>query len=442
MASGKRRTLWALPECFYHHHHLPLRWPDQVPTMDKIVLLRFTGEDRVGLTAALAAALSDLNAEILDINQAVIHQSLLLGVMVRVDDETDFQEPISQLASSLGLKVKVRQVEDEGYDRWVDQQGKPRYILTLLARSIHASHLSAVTRIVADEGLNIDVIHRLSGRPQRIELPDAPRRACMEFWVRGQPQDKSRMQSRFMALSRELAIDVAWQKDDAYRRSRRLVAFDMDSTLIQAEVIDELAVEAGCGESVAAITEMAMRGEIDFDTSLRRRVATLKGLPESTLRTVADRLQLTEGAEALLANLRELGYRTAILSGGFSYFGNLLRERLGIDYVFANELEIVDGKMTGNVVGRIVNGQRKAELLEQIAVMEGINRRQVIAVGDGANDLPMLNRAGLGIAFHAKPIVREEAGQAVSNLGLDAILYLLGVRDRERLPVASGAEAG
>lgn len=401
----------------------------------KTFLLRFTGEDRPGLTAALANALSIHGAEILDINQAVIHESLLLGVMVRLSAAAEsLREEMSRAAEQLGLRMNLQPIADIDYDHWVSQQGKPRYILTLLSRRVTGRQLAAVTEVIAREGLNIDVIHRLSGRPPRTD-DGSPKRACIEFWLRGEPLDRERMQSHFMELSRELQLDVAWQKDDAYRRSRRLVVFDMDSTLIQAEVIDELANEAGTGAQVAAITELTMRGELEFDASLRERVSTLRGLPEATLQIVADRLQLTEGAEALITNLRALGYKTAVLSGGFSYFGEQLQRRLKLDYVYANELEIVDGVLTGRLKGEIINGGRKAELLEQIAAIEGINRRQVIAVGDGANDLPMLNRAGLGIAFHAKPIVRKEAAHAVSTLGLDAILYLLGVRDRERTPV-------
>lgn len=407
-------------------------------------LLRFTGEDRPGLTAELAAALAAHGAAVLDINQAVIHESLLLGIMVAIpggaDDAEHILDAIRATAKHNELKLKAKPIADGDYDHWVGRQGKPRHILTLLTRSLTAKQLATVTRVIADQGLNIDVIHRLSGRPPRPGSEHdtgQPKRACVEFWLRGEPSDTEAMHERFMTLGSELSLDIAWQKDDVYRRSRRMVVFDMDSTLIQAEVIDELAKEAGVGEQVAQITEAAMRGEIDFDESLRQRVASLKGLPESTLQAVAERLVLTEGAKTLIENLRAFGYKTAVLSGGFTYFGRFLQRELGLDHVHANELEIKDGQLTGQVLGTIVNGPRKAQLLREIATAEGINRRQVVAVGDGANDLPMLNAAGLGIAFHAKPIVRQKAEQSVSNLGLDAILYLLGVRDRQRLAAPS-----
>jgi phosphoserine phosphatase len=228
-------------------------------------------------------------------------------------------------------------------------------------------------------------------------------------------------------------VDIAFQKDDIFRRNRRLVVFDMDSTLIEAEVIDELAKEAGVGEQVIEITEAAMRGEIDFNESFRRRVALLKGLDASVLERIAERLPLTEGATELVGHLKALGFKTAILSGGFTYFGHFLQQKLGFDYVYANELDIRDGKVTGEVVGTIVNGERKAQLLREIAEKEGVRLEQTIAVGDGANDLPMLSIAGLGIAFRAKPLVRQSAKQAISTLGLDGILYLIGFRDRDSL---------
>ncbi len=205
----------------------------------------------------------------------------------------------------------------------------------------------------------------------------------------------------------------------------------MDSTLIAAEVIDELAKEVGVGRDVAAITESAMRGEIDFKQSLRRRLMLLRGLPAATLEAVAERIPMTEGAERLITNLKRFGYKIAIISGGFTYFGRRLQERLGIDFLFANELEITDGRLTGHVVGDIVDAAKKAEILTTLAAREGLSLQQVIAVGDGANDLPMLNLAGLGIAFHAKPVVKQGAKQAISTLGLDSILYLVGMRDRD-----------
>lgn len=236
------------------------------------------------------------------------------------------------------------------------------------------------------------------------------------------------MQEGFMNLS-EIGLDVSFQKDDIYRRSRRLICFDMDSTLIETEVIDELAERAGVGDAVREITARAMRGEIDFRESFTERVALLKGLDVSVMEEIARNLPITEGLERMMTILKRVGYKTAILSGGFTYFGNYLRQKYGFDYVYANELEIEDGKLTGRYVGEVVDGRRKAELLRLLCQFEEINIAQSVAVGDGANDLPMLNLAGLGIAFHAKPKVKATARQSISTIGLDGILYFLGLKD-------------
>lgn len=402
---------------------------------DTIALFHFTGDDRPGLTASLTSLLATYGCMIIDVNQTVIHQSLLLGLLVRIPAEHSLQEVVQKLHTlghDLGLKVKYQVVSSEDYDEWVNCQGKSRFILTLLSRAITAEQFHAVSQMLAEQGLNIDVITRLSGRPPRNGTGKLTR-ACVEFSLRGEPKDPNELKASLLELSSQLDLDLAWQRDDAYRRIRRVVAFDMDSTLLQAEVINELAKEAGVGEEVSAITEAAMRGELDFDESLRRRVASLAGLSADVLPKIAERLELTEGAELLTSTLRRFGYRTAIISGGFSYFGQYLQKRLDIDHVYANELEIVDGKLTGHVLGTIVNAERKAKLLEQLAADEGVDRKQLIAIGDGANDLPMLARAGLGIAFHAKPVVRQTAEHRVSTMGLDAVLYLLGMRDRDLL---------
>ncbi|ABB24790.1 phosphoserine phosphatase SerB [Pelodictyon luteolum] len=405
--------------------------------MKELLLINISGPDRPGLTASITGVLSSHLIPVLDIGQAVIHDHLALGMLVEIPGGSDSAAIMKDLlfkAHTLGLQLTFTPVTETEYARWVDEQGKTRHLLSLLGRRITAEHLGQVTSIVAAHGLNIDTINRLSGRvPLENATTDDITKACVEFSVRGTLQNEAKFREELLIVTDTLGIDIAFQEDNIFRRNRRLVVFDMDSTVITSEVIDELALEAGAGAEVSAVTERAMRGELDFSESLRQRVMKLQGLEEGVLEKVARRLQLTEGAETLFHNLHNLGFKTAILSGGFSYFGRFLQKKLKVDYVYANELEIKDGKLTGNVIGQVVDGKRKAELLEHIAGKENIRLEQTIAVGDGANDLPMLAKAGLGIAFRAKPIVRESARQAISTLGLDAILYLMGFRDRDSL---------
>jgi len=401
--------------------------------MTQILLVNVSGPDRPGITRAVSEVLATHGATVFDIGQAVIHDTLNLGLLAGVPRPQEVGPAMEQLRAALhelGLAVRFVPVSEQAYSNWVGQQGKPRHIVTLLARAIRAEHIARVTRIIAEHGLNIDKIARLSGR-MPLAACASPTNACVEFSVRGETPDLASLRTSLLELATALDIDVAYQEDSIFRRHRRLVAFDMDSTLIENEVIDELARRAGVGDRVAAITERAMRGELDFQASFRERLALLKGLPEAVLDEVYAGLTLTEGAERLITTLKKLGYKTAILSGGFTCIGRRIQERLGIDYLYANELEIVAGVVTGMVRGAIVDAARKAELLRELAARENISLEQTIAVGDGANDLLMLGAAGLGIAFRAKPLVRASAKQSISQLGLDGILYLMGISDRD-----------
>lgn len=396
----------------------------------ELILIRITGEDRPGLTASVTEILAKYDVTILDIGQADIHNTLSLGILFKTKEEYsgNVMKELLFKASTLGITIRFYPVTVEEYEDWVSMQGKNRYILTLLGRKLSAVQIAAVTRIIAEQGMNIDAIKRLTGRIPLNEQK-ANIRACIEFSVRGTPKDNAAMQSQLLKLASELDMDYSFQLDNMYRRMRRLICFDMDSTLIETEVIDELAIRAGVGDKVKAITERAMRGEIDFKKSFTERVALLKGLDEGVMKGIAESLPITEGVDRLMFVLKRYGYKIAILSGGFTYFGNYLKQKYGIDYVYANELEIIDGKLTGRYLGEIVDGRRKAELLKLIAQVENVDIAQTIAVGDGANDLPMLAEAGLGIAFHAKPKVVANAKQSINTIGLDGVLYFLGFKD-------------
>ena len=397
---------------------------------DEIILININGTDRPGVTAALTEILATHHAVILDIGQADIHNNLSLGILFQSSEGNsgDILKELLFKSYELDVNIRFNPITEEAYNQWVSMQGKNRYIITILGRKLTARQIAGVTRIVADQDMNIDDIKRLTGRIPLDENARTPK-ASVEFSVRGTPRDKEQMKADFMKLSAEQEMDISFQEESMYRRMRRLICFDMDSTLIETEVIDELAIRAGVGDQVKAITEAAMRGEIDFCESFRQRCALLKGLDVSVMQEIAENLPITEGVDRLMRILKKVGFKIAILSGGFTYFGNYLKQKYNIDYVYANELEVENGKLTGRHVGDIVDGKRKAELLRLIAQVENVDIRQTVAVGDGANDLPMISIAGLGIAFHAKPKVKATAKQSISTIGLDGILYFLGYKD-------------
>lgn len=396
----------------------------------EIILVRITGQDRPGVTTALTAILGHYHATILDIGQANIHHSLSLAIVFE-SETTQSGYILKDLlfkADELSVNVRFSHLSKEDYSTWVNLQGKNRYTVTILGKELNGTQISLVTQVLLAHKLNIEKINRLTARIP-LNKTDRIGRSCIELSIRGTVENFKDLQKEFMRLSSQHQIDIAFQEESMYRRMRRLICFDMDSTLIQTEVIDELADRAGVGEEVRAITESAMRGEIDFSESFKRRIGLLKGLDESVMKEIAENLPITDGMVRLVRILKKSGYKIAILSGGFTYFGNYLKEKYGFDYVYANELEIVDGKLTGEHVGDIVDGKRKAELLRLIAQVEKVDLKQTVAVGDGANDLQMLATAGLGIAFHAKPKVKANAQQSLSTVGLDGILYFLGYRD-------------
>src|SRR6185437_2179648 len=399
--------------------------------MNKIILINISGDDRPGLTSSLAKILAGYNVRILDIGQAVVHDALALGMLIEVpQDFTPLKKDLLVRAHDLDLKIKFSPVSAEAFDQWVRAQGKFRFIITVLGREITAEQFARITDTVSRNNFNIDLIERLSGRLSLTGRLDNAN-ACVELEISGIVDSSPALRAELMGLTQQFEIDIAIQRESIFRRNRRLFVFDMDSTLIEAEVIDELAKLHGVGDKVSAITASAMRGELDFKQSFTKRVALLAGLPESRLEDVVRTIPLAGGAERLIQTLKSLGYKTGVLSGGFTFFGRHLQNRLGIDYVYANELETANGAVTGRVVGEIDDGKKKAELLKMLADQENISVDQVVAVGDGANDLPMLNLAGMGIAFHAEPLVRQSASHSVSHLGLDALLYLIGVRDRD-----------
>lgn len=398
--------------------------------MRKIILANIHGVDKPGVTAELTGILAKHDAFILDIGQADIHNNLSLGILFQTDEKNSGAILKDLLFKSYELDVSIRfePISENDYSNWVNLQGKNRYIITIVARKITAEMIAGIAKVSAKQGLNIDDIKRLTGRIPLNETDRVPK-ASVEFSMRGTPTDPEELQRDFMEMATKQNMDISFQRESMFRRMRRLICFDMDSTLIQTEVIDELAIKAGVGDQVKEITERAMRGEIDFTESFKQRVALLKGLDVSVMQEIAENLPITEGVERLMKILKMVGFKIAILSGGFMYFGNYLAKKFGIDYVYANELEVKDGKLTGRYAGEVVDGKRKAELLRLIAQVEKIDLMQTVAVGDGANDLPMIRLAGLGIAFHAKPKVKATAQQSLSTVGLDGILYFLGYKD-------------
>ena len=393
------------------------------------MLVSISGQDKPGLMSALMGICVEYDAQILDMGQAVIHDELALGLLLCSTNLDAMSEAIEARCEQTGSALRMQRVNADDYGTWSQTIFQSPLILTLLTNASAAQPLQAVSALTHTYRMNIDTVRRLTKPKVLAGTADTDDRFGLEMRLSGELASSVEFQAELLKLADHSGFDVSLQRDSVFRRNRRLVAFDMDSTLIAEEVMDELAKRHGVGAEVVAITDAAMAGQLDFKESFRRRAALLKGMPLEVLHDVAESVALNTGAHRLIKALKHFGYTIAVFSGGFQYVGEHLQQRLGIDYVYANELEVQDGVMTGEVLGDIVDAQGKADLLQKIAAKEGISLAQTIAVGDGANDLPMLQQAGLGVAYHAKTIVRESAKHSISNFGLDAILYLIGFSD-------------
>jgi phosphoserine phosphatase len=396
---------------------------DAMEEPPRTLLITLTGTDRPGVTSTVFSTLAAFGVAVLDIEQIVLRRRLVLGVLVTVPrDWKALRDAVQRVGSELEMQVEV----DRGTG---DNRPRPegRSHVTVLGTPLRPAAVAAIAGRIADTGANIDRIERMARYPV----------TAIELHVSG--VDPDRLRATLAAEAAVQAVDVAVQPANLLRHGMRLVVMDVDSTLVQGEVIEMLAAEAGCLEEVAAVTEAAMRGEVDFETSLRRRVALLAGLEVTALDRVYDALQLAPGARTLVRTLKRLGYRFAIVSGGFTAVTERIASDLGIDFAAANELEVADGRLTGRLVGPVLDRAGKADALRRFAAASGVSIGATVAVGDGANDLDMLAAAGLGIAFNAKPLVQQAADTAVNVPYLDAIVYLLGI-SREEVEAADALE--